>query len=184
MRNIFFISDTHFGHENACTKFKRNDGSPLRNFSCAAECDEYMVERWNLVVKPGDRVYHLGDVTMSRKHLPTLNRLNGDKVLIRGNHDEEPAKEYLKYFEDVRALKQMKDLIATHIPIHPESLARWQFNVHGHLHANRVLDTVVRHGTLCEEIDHRYLCVSVEQIDYTPISFEDVMAYRRKHLEH
>jgi calcineurin-like phosphoesterase family protein len=172
MANIFFISDTHFGHEAPCTKFKRADGSPLRDFVNAAACDEYQVEQWNKTVSPKDKVYHLGDVTMSKKFLHILDRLNGDKVLIKGNHDLEDLKEYSKYFYDVRGSHQFDGILLTHIPVHPDSLSRWGFNVHGHLHARRVMTAF---GT---KIDPRYFCVSVEQLDYTPISLEDVKAFK------
>ena len=46
MANIFFISDTHFGHAGILS-FKREDGSPLRDFLSVEEMDEHMVERWN-----------------------------------------------------------------------------------------------------------------------------------------
>ena len=81
----WLISDTHFGHEKTCTVFTREDGSPLRPFSCAEEMDEFMVKAWNERVRPNDKVYHLGDVVINRKFLHILSRLNGSKVLIRGN---------------------------------------------------------------------------------------------------
>ena len=64
-------------------------------------------------------------------------------------------------------------MILTHIPIHPESLARWGLNVHGHLHAN-----VVK-LSLAQIPDPRYFNVSMEQINYTPISLETVKKYVR-----
>jgi calcineurin-like phosphoesterase family protein len=178
--NIFLISDTHFGHEAPCSKFKRKDGSPLRAFSCAAECDQYMEEQWNKTVKPNDKIYHLGDISMSKKHLPILERLNGEKVLIRGNHDTEKASVYLKYFKDVRGSHQFDGLLLTHIPVHPESLARWGFNVHGHLHANIVSMMNFGPNSEYEPLipDPRYFCVSVENIGYTPISLEQVKKHK------
>lgn len=144
----------------------------MRPFSCAQECDQYQEEQWNKTVGPKDKVYHLGDITMSKKHLPILDRLNGEKVLIRGNHDTEKASIYLKYFKDVRGSHQFDGMLLTHIPVHTESLARWGVNVHGHLHANRVMTIgdVFTHPI----VDPRYLCVSVEQINYTPISIEQI----------
>lgn len=178
--NIFFISDTHFGHESPYTKFKQADGcTPLRPFASAADGDEAMVERWNKVVKAEDRVYHLGDVAMSKKHLPILYRLNGRKVLIKGNHDIEDIKEYLKYFEDIRGSHQFDGMLLTHIPVHPASLARWGFNVHGHLHGNVVKEISIK-GQETSESDLRYKCVSVEQINYTPISLEEVRKFKPK----
>jgi calcineurin-like phosphoesterase family protein len=170
--NIFFISDTHYGHEAPCTKFLRADGSKLRNFSCAAECDQYQEEQWNKTVSPKDKVYHLGDISMGNKHLDILDRLNGEKVLIKGNHDTQTLSRYAKFFKDVRGSHQFDGLLLTHIPIHPDSLARWGFNVHGHTHANRVMTA------FGAKIDPRYFCVSVECIDYTPISLEEVKKHK------
>ena len=82
MPAVWLISDTHFGHEKTCTVFKRMDGSPLRPFSSAEEMDEEMVKRWNDRVRPKDKVYHLGDVVISRKSLQILSRLNGDRFLF------------------------------------------------------------------------------------------------------
>jgi calcineurin-like phosphoesterase family protein len=166
MSNIFLISDTHFGHQNTCTLFKRADGSPLRPFSDADEMNEIMVDRWNSTVKPSDKVYHLGDVVINRKYLDVMGRLNGTKVLIKGNHDIFKLKYYLEYFKDIRSCHVLNGMIFTHIPIHKSSLARFGSNVHGHLHATRVMDG--------DHIDSDYYCVSVENINYTPISLEDL----------
>lgn len=166
MPGVFIISDTHFGHESTCTKFKRDDGSPLRPFSCAEEMDEHMVKAWNERVGKNDKVYHLGDVVIGRKHLKTLSRLNGDKVLIKGNHDIFKLSDYTEHFRDIRAYHVMNGLILSHVPVHVESLARFGCNIHGHLHANRVMDG--------DKIDPRYFNASVECIDFAPILFEDL----------
>jgi calcineurin-like phosphoesterase family protein len=92
-------------------------------------------------------------------------RLNGRKALVRGNHDIFELKLYAKYFDQIYGVKVFDDMILSHIPLHPESIARWGFNVHGHLHANSMNDP-------------RYLCVSVEQTDYRPITLEQVRAKR------
>lgn len=86
MSNIFLTSDLHIGHSGV-TRFLNNDGTKLRPWNTAGEMDEALIERWNKVVRPKDKVYNLGDVVINRKALKTLERLNGDKVLIRGNHD-------------------------------------------------------------------------------------------------
>jgi calcineurin-like phosphoesterase family protein len=180
MPGVWLISDTHFGHEKTCTVFKREDGSPLRPFSCAEEMDEYMVKAWNERVRPTDKVYHLGDVVINRKCLKTLSRLNGDKVLIRGNHDIFKMSDYTEHFRDIRGYHVMNGLILSHVPVHTDSLARFGCNIHGHLHANRVMKACgvdaktgdVLYGT---DIDTRYFNVSVEQIDFAPILFEDVL---------
>lgn len=179
MPSVWLISDTHFGHEKTCTVFKRNDGSPLRPFSCAEEMDEFMIQAWNDRVRPNDKVYHLGDVVISRKFLSVLGRLNGDKVLIRGNHDIFQLEDYSQYFRDIRGYHVMNGLILSHVPVHTESLARFGCSIHGHLHANRVMkargvDAKTGEILYGNEIDTRYFNVSVEQIDFAPILFEEV----------
>lgn len=172
MPAVFLVSDTHFGHAGVC-RFMRNDGvTKLRPWDDPAEMDEEMVRRWNERVRPNDKVYHLGDVVINRKALTTLARLNGDKVLIRGNHDIFRDDEYRQYFRELRAYHVMNGMILSHIPIHEESLARFGTNIHGHLHANRVMRD---NGYRGKEIDPRYHCVCVEQTDFAPILFEDVI---------
>jgi len=167
MPAVFLVSDTHFGHKGVC-HFTRNDGvTKLRPWDTPEEMDEAMVKSWNERVGPKDKVYHLGDVVINRRALPTLARLNGDKVLIRGNHDIFPDDEYRKYFRELRAYHVVEGMIFSHIPIHEESLGRFGVNIHGHLHSNRV----IKDGS----VDKRYHCVCVEQTpDFAPILFEDV----------
>jgi len=175
MPAVFLVSDTHFGHAGVC-RFTRNDGvTPLRPWDDAAEMDEAMVRAWNERVRPNDKVYHLGDVVINRRALPILNRLNGDKVLIRGNHDIFKDEDYTPYFRSLRGYHVMNGLILSHIPVHPESLGRFGTNVHGHLHANRVMRPLATSGRT-DVIDVRYHCVCVEQTpDFAPILFEDVL---------
>jgi calcineurin-like phosphoesterase family protein len=167
MPAVYLVSDTHFGHAGVC-RFLRNDGvTKLRPWDNPEEMDEFMVKAWNERVRPNDKVYHLGDVVINRRALATLERLNGDKVLIRGNHDIFRDDEYRKYFRELRAYHVMNGMILSHIPIHEESLGRFGTNIHGHLHANRVM----KDGA----VDVRYHCVCVEATDFAPILFEDVI---------
>ena len=177
MPSVFLVSDTHFGHTGVC-KFMRNDGeTKLRPWDSAEEMDEAMVKMWNETVKPTDKVYHLGDVVINRKALGIMRRLNGDKVLIRGNHDIFRDDEYRQHFRELRAYHVMNGMILSHIPLHPESLGRFGVNIHGHLHSNRVMIRKELHYTRLYDdvIDTRYHCVCVEQTDFRPILFEDVL---------
>jgi len=173
MSNIFVTSDTHFGHHGVCV-FTKNDGSKLRPWTSADEMDEDMVSRWNAKVGPNDKVYHLGDVVINRKALNVLRRLNGRKVLIKGNHDIFKLTDYVAHFKDIRAYHVMDGMIFSHIPMHVESLARFGCNVHGHLHANRVMR--VKHIGATPEIDPRYFSACVEHHDFAPVAFEDMVA--------
>jgi calcineurin-like phosphoesterase family protein len=174
MPAVFLVSDTHFGHAGVC-RFTRNDGvTKLRPWDTAEEMDECMVAAWNERVRPTDKVYHLGDVVINRKALGIMRRLNGDKVLIRGNHDIFKDTDYREHFRELRAYHVMNGMILSHIPIHTESLGRFGVNIHGHLHANRVMITMPP-AYKPDQIDVRYHCVCVEQTDFAPILFEDVI---------
>lgn len=166
MANIFLVSDTHFGHIGMC-KFMRADGvTKLRPWVDADEMDEAMVERWNARVGPTDKVYHLGDVVIQRKSLDIMSRLNGNKVLIKGNHDIFDLKDYTAHFRDIRGYHVLNGMIMSHVPVHPDGLYRFGANIHGHLHANRVM----KDGA----IDPNYFNVSVEHHDYGPVALEEV----------
>jgi len=181
MPSVWLVSDTHFGHAGVC-RFTRSDGvTKLRPWDNPEEMDEAMVAAWNDRVRPNDKVYHLGDCVINRRALKTLARLNGDKVLIRGNHDIFPDVEYREYFRELRAYHVMNGMILSHIPVHAESLGRFGVNIHGHLHANRVrkargVDARTGEVLYSDVIDPRYHCVCVEQTpDFAPILFEDVI---------
>jgi len=180
MPAVFLTSDTHFGHAGVC-HFTEADGvTKIRPWTDPDEMDEEMVRRWNDRVRPNDKVYHLGDVVINRRALKTVSRLNGDKVLIRGNHDIFRDDEYREYFRELRAYHVMNGMILSHIPLHEASLGRFGVNIHGHLHSARVkkarsIDAKTGATLYSDTIDTRYHCVCVEQTDYTPILFEDVI---------
>ena len=181
MPSVFLVSDTHFGHTGVC-RFTRNDGvTKLRPWDSSEEMDEAMVKAWNERVKPTDKVYHLGDVVIARKALKIMERLNGDKVLIRGNHDIYKDEDYSKYFRSIRAYHVMNGMILSHIPLHSDSMGRFGTNIHGHTHANRVkqargVDARTGEVLYSDKNDVRYYCVCVEQTpDFAPILFEDVI---------
>ena len=175
MPSVFLVSDTHFGHAGVCRFTHQDTGIKIRPWTDPNEMDEEMVKRWNETVKPNDKVYHLGDVVINRKSLSIMSRLNGDKVLIRGNHDIFRDDEYRKYFRELRAYHVMNGMILSHIPLHPDSLSRFGTNIHGHLHTGRVKvqDKSTNGHWLVNDV--RYHCVCVEQTDFRPILFENVI---------
>lgn len=158
MSEKYFISDTHFGHRGILQY-----ESEKRPFTTLEEHDEALIENWNSVVKSDDKVYHVGDFCLNRRALSIAKRLNGRKLLIMGNHDMFRTEEYLEAgFERVCGALQFENLILTHIPVHPCQVEhRFFANVHGHMHSKKVADW-------------RYLNVSVENINLTPITLEEV----------
>ncbi len=162
MAEVFVISDTHFGHANIL-KFIHHDGKPLRPFKTLDHMHLTIMENWNRVVRSEDKVYHLGDVAFNKTALKMMGLLNGKKRLVRGNHDLFPTKLYLEYFKEVYGVRQINGVWLTHVPMHLDCVQqeRVKLNVHGHLHKNF--------------IDHpKYFNASVEQIDYTPVSIDEI----------
>lgn len=174
-KRSWVIADTHFSHVGI-TQFSNKDGSKTRPWDDPNEMDEAIVAAWNALVPPGDRVYVLGDVAINKRGLEPLGRCNGRKVLVKGNHDIFKLRDYLPYFEDIRGsvVRHVDDqrVILTHIPIHTRELDRFSMNIHGHLHAEKVMLEKP-----CENfVDPRYVCVSVEQTGYHPIPLEEAMS--------
>jgi calcineurin-like phosphoesterase family protein len=163
-KDFWITADTHFGHANAL-KFKREDGSPLRDFPGVDAMDEYMIARWNERVKPGDYVYHLGDVIFDMRKLDMImSRLNGKKRLILGNHDPLKGNKLSQYFDKVEVWKRFDQfgIVATHLPLHESALAvKYTRNVHGHIHAMDLKSP-------------RHLCVSVERTGYAPVNVDEL----------
>lgn len=82
----YFTSDTHFGHAGMLSP---RMGRP-RPFGSREEHDEHIVAAWNNRIRPGDRVFHVGDFAYgcSMKHAEGIfSRLAGHRTLIRGNHE-------------------------------------------------------------------------------------------------
>lgn len=165
-------ADPHFFHQGVC-KFTRADGSKLRPWDDNEKMSEDMIKWYNELVHPDDRVYILGDVAMNRRALDrSLPRLLGRKILVKGNHDTDKLSYYSQYFDDIRAYVVKKDLIMSHIPIHPESLSRWVVNIHGHLHSNCVKTDWFGNSPI---EDKRYSCVSVEHTEYKPVLLDTII---------
>jgi len=170
MAEVWFISDTHLGHKNIL-KFKNYDGTMLRDFSSIYEMEEVIFDNWSKTVSPQDKVYHLGDVAFTKYSLARMKELPGHKRLVRGNHDTFKTSDYLNIFEEIHGVRQIDGYWFTHIPMHPECLGdRAKLNVHGHLHKNFINDC-------------RYLNVSVEQINYTPINFDEIKSIYEHYKE-
>ena len=166
MSKIYFISDLHLGHKRIL-----QFAGQYRDGSNVEEHDDWIVKQWNSIVRKRDKVYVLGDVAFTPEGLARLSEMNGTKILIRGNHDEFPIKEYLKYFQEVYGLTSYKGFWLSHCPIHPVEIRGRKGNIHGHVHQN-VLP------------DKRYFPVCVEQCRGVPISFEEIKSlYEKTSLE-
>lgn len=167
MAKLWFLSDPHGGHENIIKYCNR----PFAN---AQEMDEALIERHNSVVRPQDHYYHLGDVAMRKRHLAYVSKLNGHGRLIEGNHDIFAVEDYLKAgYEKVMAMRVLDlpnragNVLFAHIPIHPASMGRFRAQVHGHIHD-------------APSYGWPYINISAEVINYTPISWDEIVAIIEK----
>ena len=168
MTNRWLASDHHLGHSNILT-FVGYKGEKVRKFSSVEEMNETIIERHNALVKEHDVVYFLGDVVINKKFLPLVERMNGSKRLILGNHD--PYFDlYGKYFKKIYAMRIFpREFILTHIPIHTESVERFKVNLHGHIHQNSM--NGIRYRNCCVDFsgDDYY-----PSNDYKPLNLEDI----------
>lgn len=86
MSRTFLTADLHFGHRN----ISRYAGRPYEDSDDGVtEMNEDLIDRWNFMVAPEDKVIVLGDVCMGRieDSLRLIGRLHGTKILVAGNHD-------------------------------------------------------------------------------------------------
>ena len=82
----FFSSDLHLAHQKICQYTNRH------KFTTHEAHTDWIRQIWNSSVKPGDIVYHLGDLYFGKHYEPIaefLSSVNGQKILIKGNHDRQ-----------------------------------------------------------------------------------------------
>lgn len=178
----FFTSDTHFGHANIIAYCKRP-------FASVEEMNDTMIERWNVVVGPGDTVYHLGDFAMGPKALwrSYRERLNGRVVFVMGNHDAPFTRfrteclldDDLSCDEYIYTAADGKKIHLAHIPmrgdpdrgfVRPMKLAQTgecSIFLCGHVHSEWKVD--VGDGWVCVN-------VGVDQWNFTPRTLDEILA--------
>jgi calcineurin-like phosphoesterase family protein len=159
----WFISDTHFGHSNIL-KFE----PVARPFKDLAHMHEALINNWNSVIRPKDKVYHLGDFAFGRNWIKIADRLNGRKILVMGNHDKYDSAEYLKHFEQLRGMIFWDKCVLSHMPVHRNFGGRCIMNIHGHLHSKFVSNDF-------GEPDPHYFNVSVEHHNCFPVNADEII---------
>ncbi len=172
MGQIFFTSDHHFGHTNII-KFCE------RPFADINEMNEALIKRWNEKISPEDEVYHIGDFAKTKDYdqvADILDRLNGTKYLIVGNH-EGPALHHRKkfkwakeYFELKVKDSECKNGVQRIILFH-YAMRVWRGDFRGtwHLYGHS-------HGNLLDKDNRLSFDVGVDCHDYYPLSYDEVKA--------
>lgn len=186
--NIFFTGCTHFNHANIIKLANRP-------FATVGEMDWEMIERWNKVVDRNDRVYHLGDFGYVNRTLAEhlLAQLNGQKILIHGNHDDSRVFHASGWFNTLlyHELEYAgRKLVLCHYPIEDWN-GRWKGSIHLHCHthapqlrnpsipnpANSALDLGNR---LPAEVKCNRFNVGVDATAFAPISLEEIITESEK----
>jgi calcineurin-like phosphoesterase family protein len=168
---LYFTSDTHFGHK-AVIHFCDRKAKDVE------EMDEIMIKNWNDVVSEKDHIFHLGDFSFRNSTETTniIERLNGHKYLIEGNHDRNMTRKNKDLFEWTKPYYEIKSnfggskqrIVLCHFAFrhwHQGHLGAW--NLHGHSHGN-----LPPNG--------KQLDVGVDCNNLKPFSFYDV----RKAIDH
>lgn len=158
MAEVYFLGDTHFGHRNIL-KYRPQ-------FKTIKEHDDYIIDRINSVVTKRDKLILTGDICFDRGALDCLRRIKCPCIhLLLGNHDDYNI-DFKKEVNGVQWVSgdfKYKEFWISHIPLHPDNL-RGRVNIHAHLHEGKMKDK------------YNYVHTSCEQLDYTPISLQQIRA--------
>ncbi|MBQ4262193.1 MAG: metallophosphoesterase [Ruminococcus sp.] len=183
---IYYIADMHFGHKNILKYDKRP-------FADTEQMDKEIIRRWNERVNDDDTVYVLGDAFFrgEGRSLEIMNRLNGYKHLIRGNHDRNNGK-MLKMWESVCEYEEIKDgeqlVVLSHYPMlfynHQRDGA---VMLYGHVHNTREWELVEKWQRELWRIGIPARIINVgcmmEYMDYTPRTLDEILAANTNEYE-
>lgn len=179
MSRIFYTADLHFGHKNII-KYEN------RPFEDVEDMNEQLIKKWNKKVKPNDTVYILGDFAFPNSKLTCrdiediVNKLNGEKILITGNHDSWVSKKAFntKCFKQIVPYAEIYDtsvkrenpiVILFHYPIEDWDGRFYEaIHLHGHIHSNEISYAKNRYN------------VGVDVCNYEPVTLEEIIKLQGK----
>ena len=199
MGKNFYISDTHFGHQNII----KLDNRPFKNCD---QMENVLVMNWNNNVTSEDTVYILGDFCWldGQEWDRILNRLNGHKILIKGNHDvkrinqinsSSKTKHFLNGFDAIYDYLEVPDngrrVILSHYPIlfYRSNYNGNIYHLFGHVHITLENDLINDIKQYIIEKDTREsgknLCqfynvgCMLTYMGYTPRTLDEILACNR-----
>jgi len=170
----WFTSDFHFGHFNIIRYCNRP-------FKSVEEMNEKMIANHNARVKPEDTVFFLGDFcfknskggkigegeqTHSQEY---LNRMNGNFVFIRGNHDNNNS--LRTCIKNLVIELGGEEIFLVHNPM--DYNPNFDINIVGHVHEKWKIQK--RGNTILVN-------VGVDVWDFKPIDIQEILAEVQKHL--
>lgn len=188
MSKIYFTSDLHFGHENVI----RFDDRP---FASVEEMDAELIRRWNAKVDRGDLVYVLGDMIWKTKNdeaLNIINSLNGQIILIKGNHDRflsnakaKNALAAVKDYDDICVMLEdgtTRRCVLSHYFIPMYNGHRYQgIHLHGHSHFTDEADFEI---DLAEQLNNQGIRNEIYNVgcmywNYEPVTLDEILRHGR-----
>lgn len=184
-QNIFFISDLHLSHKNIL-KF---DNRPFEDLQ---EMHVELIKNWNSVVGDEDIVYNLGDLSFGNDELSKwfLYSVKGRIHHIMGNHDRlkdikklDRIEKIYEYGTEITVEDELSDdrsgkshIIMSHYPILSWNRAHHgSIHLHGHAHQN-----LFRNKDYIWYYKKRVMDVGCNGINYTPISYKQIMDIMKK----
>jgi calcineurin-like phosphoesterase family protein len=178
MGKNFYIADWHYNHAN-CINF---DNRPYKNVQ---EMNAALIANWNKVVTADDTVYVLGDMFWCKmlEAIEVLNKLNGKKVLIKGNHDKCNDDRIRSRFEKVVDYLEIKDgdrdVVLCHYPIpcFKNHFYGW-YHLYGHVHTSFEYNMMEHTKYLMQEL-YTKSCnmynVGAMCVGYTPRTLDEII---------
>ena len=172
---IYYISDTHFYHDNIIKICSR----PYKN---SYEMNLDLIEKWNNKVKPEDEVYFLGDFSHKstlEQSIDILQKLNGTKYFIKGNHD---SRDFVNFIMQNNLVKWVKDyaeikdnnrfVVLCHYPIEDwNGQYNGGYHIFGHIHNN------TKHNY---KVFEKRFNACVEVIGYEPKTLDELIELNSK----
>lgn len=179
----YFISDLHFGHTNIL----RFDNRP---FNTIEEHDATLIENWNNTVEIDDDVYILGDISWyhATKTIEIFKKLNGNKHLIKGNHDGKLLKnhELRSLFVEICDYKELtrddgKIIVLCHYPIPCfKNHYYGSYHLFGHVHTsfeNNMMLNIKRQMEELYDVQCKMFNVGcmIDYIGYAPRTLDEIL---------
>lgn len=178
----YFTSDLHIGH-NKDFIWKS------RGFSSIEEHNTTILKNWNAVVTPDDTVYLLGDLCLGEDKEEwdrIYKHLNGNKIVIIGNHDTKNKID--KYESDyhmsclgyatIYQYSKKRVFYLSHYPtlVGNYDNKKFLWNLSGHTHSTK----------LFQYENEKIYNVAMDAHNCTPVSIEqiikDIEKYRQEHI--
>lgn len=177
----FYIADWHYGHKNII----HYDNRP---FFTVEHMNRELIDRWNKVVAPEDVVYILGDMfwCTAKEAIPVLDQLNGQKFLIKGNHDSDGNAEFRKRFVKITEYLEVEDegrkIVLCHYPMpcFKNHFYGW-YHLYGHVHNSFEYQMMEYDKRLMTDLyDQQCRMYNVgammPYMDYTPRTLDEIVS--------